>query len=126
MGEPAIAVRGLRKSFGAKEAVAGIDLEIAAGSLAGLVGPNGAGKTTSLSMMTGLLRPDAGQIADQRAGCVGRPAGRQGGHRGGAGRGPAVRAAERRGTAGVRRAGCAACRPPRRAPGPRSCWTCWT
>jgi ABC-2 type transport system ATP-binding protein len=62
MGEPAIVVRGLRKSFGAKEAVAGIDLEIAAGSLAGLVGPNGAGKTTSLSMMTGLLRPDAGQI----------------------------------------------------------------
>jgi ABC-2 type transport system ATP-binding protein len=62
MGEPAIAVRGLRKSFGAKEAVAGVDLEIAAGSFAGLVGPNGAGKTTSLSMMTGLLRPDAGQV----------------------------------------------------------------
>jgi ABC-2 type transport system ATP-binding protein len=47
MGEPAIQVRGLRKSFGAKEAVAGIDLDIAAGSLAGLVGPNGAGKTSS-------------------------------------------------------------------------------
>jgi ABC-2 type transport system ATP-binding protein len=62
MGEPAIAVTGLRKSFGPKEAVAGIDLAIAAGSLAGLVGPNGAGKTTSLSMMTGLLRPDGGQI----------------------------------------------------------------
>ena len=62
MGEPAIVVRGLRKSFGPKEAVAGIDLEIAAGSFAGLVGPNGAGKTTSLSMMTGLLRPDVGQI----------------------------------------------------------------
>jgi ABC-2 type transport system ATP-binding protein len=62
MGEPAIEVRGLRKSFGTKQAVAGIDLQIAAGSLAGLVGPNGAGKTTSLSMMTGLLRPDGGQI----------------------------------------------------------------
>jgi ABC-2 type transport system ATP-binding protein len=55
-------VRGLRKSFGSKVAVAGIDLDIAAGSFAGLVGPNGAGKTTSLSMMTGLLRPDGGQI----------------------------------------------------------------
>ncbi|HUC23287.1 MAG TPA: ABC transporter ATP-binding protein [Streptosporangiaceae bacterium] len=62
MGEPAIEVRGLRKSFGTKEAVAGIDMDIAAGSLAGLVGPNGAGKTTSLSMMTGLLRPDGGRV----------------------------------------------------------------
>src|SRR6266536_2405365 len=61
-GGAAVVVRGLWKKFGAKEAVAGIDLEVAAGSLAGLVGPNGAGKTTSLSMMTGLLRPDSGQI----------------------------------------------------------------
>src|SRR5215471_13994844 len=62
MDGPAIKILGLRKRFGEKEAVAGIDLEIAAGSFAGLVGPNGAGKTTSLSMMTGLLRPDTGQI----------------------------------------------------------------
>ena len=62
MGESAIEVSGLRKSFGEKDAVTGINLEIAAGSLAGLVGPNGAGKTTSLSMMTGLLRPDGGQV----------------------------------------------------------------
>jgi ABC-2 type transport system ATP-binding protein len=62
MDEPAIEVRGLRKSFDKKVAVAGVDLTIAAGSLAGLVGPNGAGKTTSLSMMTGLLRPDSGQV----------------------------------------------------------------
>jgi ABC-2 type transport system ATP-binding protein len=60
-GGAAVVVRGLRKKFGAKEAVAGIDLEVAAGSLAGLVVPNGAGKTTSLSMMTGLLRPDPDQ-----------------------------------------------------------------
>jgi ABC-2 type transport system ATP-binding protein len=62
VGGPAIKVHRLRKSFGEKEAVAGIDVEIMAGSFAGLVGPNGAGKTTSLSMMTGLLRPDDGQI----------------------------------------------------------------
>jgi len=58
----AISVEGLHKRFGDKEAVAGIDLAIAAGSFAGLVGPNGAGKTTSLSMMTGLLRPDLGRV----------------------------------------------------------------
>ncbi|HEV2636551.1 MAG TPA: ABC transporter ATP-binding protein [Actinocrinis sp.] len=63
MTQAAISVRQLRKEFGSKTAVAGIDLEIAAGSFAGLVGPNGAGKTTSLSMMTGLLRPDLGRIA---------------------------------------------------------------
>jgi ABC-2 type transport system ATP-binding protein len=44
MDGPAIEVRGLRKRFGEKKAVAGIDLDIAAGSLAGLVGPNGAGE----------------------------------------------------------------------------------
>jgi ABC-2 type transport system ATP-binding protein len=62
VAQPAISVRGLRKSFGSKDAVAGIDLDIGRGSLAGLVGPNGAGKTTSLSMMTGLLRPDMGTV----------------------------------------------------------------
>ncbi len=71
MGEPAIEVRGLRKSFGEKEAVAGVDLEIAAGSLAGLVGPNGAGKTTSLSMMTGLRRLKS-SMASSSAASTGR------------------------------------------------------
>jgi ABC-2 type transport system ATP-binding protein len=42
-GAPVIQVLGLRKSFGEKEAVAGIDLEITAGSFAGLVGPGSAG-----------------------------------------------------------------------------------
>ncbi|MDM8083166.1 ABC transporter ATP-binding protein [Cellulomonas cellasea] len=55
-------LRGLWKKFGSKIAVAGIDLTVPAGSFYGLVGPNGAGKTTSLSMATGLLRPDFGQV----------------------------------------------------------------
>lgn len=59
---PALSIRGLTKRFGTKTAVAGIDLDVPAGSFYGLVGPNGAGKTTSLSMATGLLRPDAGQV----------------------------------------------------------------
>lgn len=61
-GGPALEVRGLTKAFGAKVAVAGLDLVVPPGSFFGLVGPNGAGKTTSLKMMTGLLRPDAGSV----------------------------------------------------------------
>ena len=57
-----LTLEGLVKRFGDKTAVAGIDLEIRAGSLFGIVGPNGAGKTTTLSMITGLLRPDAGTV----------------------------------------------------------------
>lgn len=56
-------MRGLGKRFGDKIAVAGIDLDVPAGSFFGLVGPNGAGKTTTLSMCTGLLRPDAGAVS---------------------------------------------------------------
>ncbi|QTG83186.1 ABC transporter ATP-binding protein [Arthrobacter crystallopoietes] len=56
-----MAVRGLAKRFGGKIAVNGVNLDVPAGSFYGLVGPNGAGKTTSLSMATGLLRPDYGQ-----------------------------------------------------------------
>jgi ABC-2 type transport system ATP-binding protein len=59
---PALRVRGLRKSFGSKSAVDGIDLTIEAGAFYGLLGPNGAGKTTSLRMITGLLEPDEGTI----------------------------------------------------------------
>ncbi|CAI9391858.1 ABC transporter ATP-binding protein [Microbacterium sp. T2.11-28] len=59
---PALQVSQLVKRFGEKVAVAGIDLEVPAGSFFGLVGPNGAGKTTTLSMATGLLRPDAGLV----------------------------------------------------------------
>ncbi|GEL94893.1 ABC transporter ATP-binding protein [Cellulomonas composti] len=59
---PALALRGLWRRFGPKIAVAGIDLTVPAGSFYGLVGPNGAGKTTTISMSTGLLQPDAGQV----------------------------------------------------------------
>lgn len=60
--EPALVLRDVRKSFGDLRAVDGISLEVPAGSFYGLVGPNGAGKTTTLSIIAGLLRPDAGEI----------------------------------------------------------------
>jgi ABC-2 type transport system ATP-binding protein len=56
-----MSLRGLVKRFDANVAVAGLDLDVPAGSFYGLLGPNGAGKTTTLSMAVGLLRPDFGQ-----------------------------------------------------------------
>ena len=55
-------MRGLVKAFDRKVAVERLSLDIPVSSFYGIVGPNGAGKTTSLSMATGLLRPDAGQV----------------------------------------------------------------
>lgn len=59
---PALRLEKVSKSFGRTRAVDAVDLEIPAGTFYGLVGPNGAGKTTTLSMIAGLLRPDAGSI----------------------------------------------------------------
>ncbi|GII55223.1 hypothetical protein Pth03_36120 [Planotetraspora thailandica] len=55
-----IHVRGLTRSFGAVEAVRGVDVDVSEGEIVGFVGPNGAGKTTTLRMLTTLLRPTAG------------------------------------------------------------------
>jgi ABC-2 type transport system ATP-binding protein len=58
----AIAVRGLRKSYGALEAVRGIDFEVRRGEVFGLLGPNGAGKTTTVEILEGYRRRDAGEV----------------------------------------------------------------
>jgi ABC-2 type transport system ATP-binding protein len=55
-------IRCLRKRFGSLVAVSDISLTIEPGQILGLLGPNGAGKTTTVSMMAGLLTPDAGEI----------------------------------------------------------------
>ncbi len=57
-----ILVRGLRKRYGATEAVRGVDFEVAAGTVFGLLGPNGAGKTSIVECLLGLRTPDAGSI----------------------------------------------------------------
>ena len=56
----AIVAHGLRKTFGAKVAVADLTLEVGRGEVYGFLGPNGAGKSTSLKMFLGLVRPTAG------------------------------------------------------------------
>jgi len=59
----ALELRGVRKSFGSKQAVRGLDLVVPCGALYGIIGPNGAGKTTSLRMILSILFPDAGTIS---------------------------------------------------------------
>jgi ABC-2 type transport system ATP-binding protein len=59
--QPAIAVEGLSKLFGAQRALDGVSFEQGAGTVLGLLGPNGAGKTTTVRILATLLRPDGGQ-----------------------------------------------------------------
>ena len=57
-----ISVAGLKKSYGANQAVNGVDLQISQGEIFALLGPNGAGKTTSFYMIVGLVKPDKGKV----------------------------------------------------------------
>lgn len=55
-------VTGLGKSFGGLKAVTGVDLSVQAGSIVSVIGPNGAGKTTLFNCLTGIYRPNTGQV----------------------------------------------------------------
>ncbi len=57
----AVRTSGLAKAYGTTRALAGIDLDVPAGVVYGLVGPNGSGKTTALEILAGLRRPTSGQ-----------------------------------------------------------------
>jgi len=59
---PLLEVHGLTKRFGGLTALRGLDFYVQAGEIVGLVGPNGSGKTTFFNVLSGVLRPDAGQI----------------------------------------------------------------
>jgi len=63
VGEFAVVVEGLRKSFGEVHALRGIDLTVERGTVVGLLGPNGAGKTTAVRILTTLLPPTAGRAS---------------------------------------------------------------
>src|ERR1700690_1613113 len=57
-----VSVRGLVKAYGNRRVVDGLDLDVAAGEIVGLIGANGAGKTTTVECIQGLRRPDAGTL----------------------------------------------------------------
>ena len=71
-GDLALATRDLRKSYGSRLALAGLDLSVPSGVVYGFLGPNGAGKTTTMRLLTGLIHPDHGTIE-----LLGRPFGRR-------------------------------------------------
>jgi ABC-2 type transport system ATP-binding protein len=58
----AIEVQGLRRAYGGREAVRGIDLKVASGEVFALLGPNGAGKTTTVEILEGHRRRDGGEV----------------------------------------------------------------
>ncbi len=68
----ALATRGLKKAYGSRTALGGLDLSVPSGVVYGFLGPNGAGKTTTMRLLTGLIHPDAGTIE-----ILGRPFGRR-------------------------------------------------
>ncbi len=59
---PILSVRNVRKYFGGIKAVDGVSLDVTPRSITGLIGPNGAGKTTLFNVISGLYKPDAGEI----------------------------------------------------------------
>ncbi len=62
MTSSAIAVSGLRKAFGDKTVLDGIDLDVPVGTVFSLLGPNGAGKTTTVNVLTTLMKADGGSV----------------------------------------------------------------
>jgi ABC-2 type transport system ATP-binding protein len=62
MGDEVLQVSGLVKSFGARRVLDGVDMSVPRGQIVGFLGPNGAGKTTVMSIATGLLAQDAGEV----------------------------------------------------------------
>ena len=63
MGEQTLLeIKNLSKSYGDLIAVNNLSLEIFTGEVFGLLGPNGAGKTTTINLISGLLKPDAGEV----------------------------------------------------------------
>jgi ABC-type branched-subunit amino acid transport system ATPase component len=70
---PLFELKGLEKSFGGLQVVAGLDLRVGEGEIVSLIGPNGAGKTTVFNLVTGIYTPDAGEIVFEGRNIAGLP-----------------------------------------------------
>jgi len=66
-------LKGLEKSFGGLQVVAGLDLHVDESEIVSLIGPNGAGKTTVFNLVTGIYAPDAGEIVFEGRNIAGLP-----------------------------------------------------
>ncbi len=73
MAEPLLEIRDLAVRYGAVRAVDGVDLAVRPGEVVGLVGPNGAGKSSTLFAVTGVVRPDRGEVLLEGRSLVGVP-----------------------------------------------------
>src|SRR5205814_9606025 len=62
LGDRVLRIEGLKKGYGDRVLIDGLDLDLPPGGIVGVVGPNGAGKTTLLRMLLGQEKPDAGTI----------------------------------------------------------------
>ena len=73
MSAALLEAEGLDKRFGGVQAVSRLDLSMAEGEVLGLIGPNGAGKTTAFNLLSGFLRPDAGEVRFRGRSLAGLP-----------------------------------------------------
>ena len=69
--QPLLELRGLDKSFGGLAVVSDLDVHVSEGEIVSIIGPNGAGKTTLFNLITGIYRPDAGDILLEGGSLVG-------------------------------------------------------
>ncbi len=70
-GRPVFRLQGIRKRFGATEALRGVDVELCEGEFVALLGPNGAGKSTLIRILDGVERQDSGEVVVDRGGGLG-------------------------------------------------------